>query len=156
MPHQAELKLDLARPWVAERRAEGLGRGVCRLLDAMGYAPLIEVRLSSGRRVDVLAQNRRGLFVVAEIKSSVADFRSDNKWAEYLPHCDRFYFAVSGEFPHQILPDTAGVIIADRFGADILREAPSVAMNGGVRRRQAIRFGRIAASRLRFIHNEVG
>lgn len=156
MPDKAELTLDLARPWVAERRAEGLGRGVCRLFDAMGFAPLIEVRLSSGRRVDVLAQNRRGQFAVAEVKSSLADFRSDNKWAEYLPFCDQFYFAVSGDFPRDVLPENVGVILADRFGAEILTPAPVVAMGGALRRRQAVRFGRIATHRLRFLHSELG
>ena len=43
MATTAQLALDLARPCVAEGRAEGLARGVCRLLDAMGVCPLVEV-----------------------------------------------------------------------------------------------------------------
>lgn len=155
MADKSELALDLTRPWLAERRADGLARGVCRLLDALGYSPLIEVPLASGRRADILAMNGRGRFVIVEIKSSLADFRADGKWSGYLPFCDRLYFAVNGEFPVAELPEHTGVVVADRYGAEILREAPIAAMAGGLRRRQAIRFARIAANRLRFLYEEV-
>lgn len=154
MVEKAELTLDLERPWVAEGGPDGLARGVCRLFDAMDYAPLIEVPLASGRRVDVLAVNRRGGFAIAEIKSSVQDFRSDGKWLEYLPYCDQFYFAVGGDFPRDILPEGVGVIVADRFGAECVRPAPKDPMAAGLRRKQSVRFARIAASRLRFLYQE--
>jgi hypothetical protein len=156
VPDAPQLALDLARPCITEGRAEGLSRGVCRLLDAMGFCPLVEVPLASGRRVDVLGQDRKGRFVVAEIKSSLADFRSDAKWPEYLAFCDQLYFAVSREFPLDVLPETIGIIIADRFGAEMLREAPTETMASGLRRKQAVRFGRIAANRLRFFYEELG
>ena len=152
----AELALDLARPCVAEGRAEGLARGVCRLLDAMGVCPLVEVPLGTGRRADVLGQDGKGRFTVVEIKSGLADFHTDSKWQDYRDHCDRFYFAVGNDFPLDVLPACAGVIVADRFGAEIRREAPLEPMAAGLRRRQAIRFGRIAANRLRFFHEEPG
>ena len=152
----AELALDLARPCVAEGRAEGLARGVCRLLDAMGVCPLVEVPLGTGRRADVLGQDGKGRFTVVEIKSGLADFRTDTKWQDYRDHCDRFYFAVGNDFPLDVLPANVGVIVADRFGAEIRREAALEPMATGLRRRQAIRFGRIAANRLRFFHEEPG
>ena len=152
----AQLALDIARPCVAEGRAEGLARGVCRLLDAMGVSPFIEVPLGSGRRADVLGQDGKGRFVIVEIKSGLADFRADSKWEDYRSHCDRLYFAVGSDFPLDVLPGSAGAIVADRFGAEIRREAPLRPMAQGLRRRQAIRFGRIAAHRLRFFHDEVG
>ena len=152
----AQLALDIARPCVAEGRAEGLARGVCRLLDAMGVSPLIEVPLGSGRRADVLGQDGKGRFVIVEIKSGLADFRADSKWEDYRSHCDRLYFAVGSDFPLDVLPGSAGAIVADRFGAEIRRQAPLRPMAQGLRRRQAIRFGRIAAHRLRFFHDEVG
>ena len=152
----AQLALDIARPCVAEGRAEGLARGVCRLLDAMGVSPLIEVPLGSGRRADVLGQDGKGRFVIVEIKSGLADFRADAKWEDYRSHCDRLYFAVGNDFPLDALPASAGAIVADRFGAEIGREAPLQPMAQGLRRRQAIRFGRIAANRLRFFHEAPG
>ena len=53
-----------------------------------------------------------------------------------------------------MLPADVGVIVADRFGAEIRREAPLRPMAQGLRRKQAIRFGRVAAHRLRFFHEE--
>ena len=150
----AQLALDLARPCVAEGRAEGLARGVCRLLDEMGVCPLVEVPLGTGRRADVLAQDGKGRFVIVEIKSGLADFRADTKWRDYQNHCDRLYFAVGDAFPLDVLPNDVGIIVADRFGAEIRREAPLQPMAQGLRRKQAIRFGRVAAHRLRFFHQE--
>ena len=60
----------------------------------LGYAALGEVTLATGRRVDAMAIDAKGEISVVEVKSSIADFRSDNKWHEYGEYCDRFYFAV--------------------------------------------------------------
>lgn len=150
------LALDLTRPFLPSEAAAGLARGVCRLLDAMGYMPLCEVPLGIGRRADVLAMSARGRFALVEIKSGLANFRADQKWPDYLAHCDRFYFAVGADFPLEALPDETGLLIADRFGAELVREAPLAPMAAGLRRRQAVRFGRIAANRLRFLYDEVG
>ena len=98
-----------------------LRRGVSRLLADMGYGTLAEFKLTTGRRVDVIGLNDRSEFVIAEIKSSIADFRSDRKWREYLPFCDRFYFAVPADFPQSILPGDSGVIVADAYGGTIRR-----------------------------------
>ncbi len=57
-----------------------LARGVCRALDQLGYASLVEFPLANGRRADVLALGKAGDLVIVEIKSSVADFRADRKW----------------------------------------------------------------------------
>ena len=59
---------------------------------------------------------------------------------------------MGNEFPLDVLPADVGVIVADRFGAEIRREAPLQPMAQGLRRKQAIRFGRVAAHRLRFFH----
>ena len=150
------LALDLTRSFLPEEAADGLARGVCRLLDAIGYAPICEAPLGSGRRADVLGMSARGRFVIIEIKSGLADFRADQKWRDYLAHCDRFYFAVGVGFPRAVLPEETGLLIADRFGAELVREAPLQPMAAGLRRRQAVRFGRIAANRLRFLHAETG
>ena len=149
---QGELALDTARSRQSEQNAGSIARGVCRLMLAMDCVPLAEFPLSSGRRADILALDRRGGFVLVEIKSSLADFRGDQKWPEYLPHCDRFYFAVAGEFPREELPQDVGIILADSFGAECLRDAPVSAMPVGLRRKQTLRFARIAGNRLRYLH----
>ncbi len=128
--------------------ADGLCRGVCRLMANLGYATLPEFKLTSRRRVDVMGLSAGGHFLAVEIKSSLADFRADGKWPEYLAFCDRFYFAVSEDFPHAVLPAECGLIVADAWHGAIRRESPHTPMNGNRRRHQILRFGRTAAYRL--------
>lgn len=127
---------------------DGITRGVIRLMGDMGYAPLTEFKLTNKRRVDVAALDREGQFVVIEVKSSVADFKSDNKWHEYLDFCDYFYFAVDADFPRDLIPDECGLIIADNHEAAIIRPAEQSPMNGNRRRTQTLRFARTGAQRL--------
>ena len=142
------LSTDLAVPDAAPL----LARGVSRLLSEMGYACLTELRLRSGRRVDVVGLDGRGKLVVVEIKRSVADFRSDAKWPEYLEFCDSFYFAVPEGFPLDILPDDTGLMLADRFGAEIMRAAPAnPPLHASRRREVTIRFAQAAANRLQAV-----
>ena len=66
-------------PQGRDRAAEIL-RGVSRFLAERDECSLAEFTLKSGRRVDLIALDRKGIVTVVEIKSSVADFRSDKKW----------------------------------------------------------------------------
>src|ERR1700691_1338857 len=88
-----------------------LARGVCRALEQLGYASLIEVPLANRRRGDIFALGRGGDLVIVEIKSSVADFRADRKWIEYRAFADRFYFAVPTNFPAALIPEECGLIV---------------------------------------------
>jgi hypothetical protein len=137
------LVLAFSRP----ETTDAVTRGAGRLLAALGYAPLLEVTLPNGRRADIMALGPRGEIAIAEVKSGLEDFRTDRKWAEYLPYCDAFYFAVAPEFPRQILPDTPGLIVADGFGGAVLRDAPSAALAGARRKALTIAFARLAALR---------
>jgi hypothetical protein len=126
-------------------------RGAARLLVDMGQAALTEFSLATGRRVDVIGVDRAGLITVVEVKASVADFKGDHKWREYLDFCDAFYFAVATDFPRDLLPSEprCGMIIADRFGAEILREAVPEKLSTPRRKAVTLRFARAAAQRLR-------
>lgn len=128
--------------------AAELCRGVGRALAQLGYAGLTEFPLASGRRADILALGRSGDSLIVEIKSSIADFRSDRKWPDYQDWCDRLYFAVSPAFPRELIPEECGLIVADAFGATILREAPVRPLNAARRKAVMLRFARIGASRL--------
>lgn len=132
--------------------ANDIARGVDRLLLDMGLCSIREFSLASGRRADITALGKDGRILIVEIKSSVADFRSDGKWQDYLDYCDTFYFAVAPEFPTEILPETCGIIIADRFGAEILRadpsEGPEQKLKAARRKAVTLRFARTAASRV--------
>lgn len=128
--------------------AQLLARGICRALADHGLATLTEFILSSGRRVDVIGLDRGGQTTIVEIKTSVADFRADQKWPEYLDYCDRFFFAVPEDFPRELLPGNCGLMVADAYGAAILRESPVLRLNGARRRAQSLRFALAAAERL--------
>ncbi len=126
----------------------GVTRGVVRLLWRMGFSPLTEFKLTSHRRIDVAGLDRQGRFLFVEVKSSVADFRADGKWHDYLDFCDWFYFAVPPGFPQDILPADAGQIVADGHDGAVLRSADETPMNGNRRRKQTLTFARAAADRL--------
>ena len=126
-----------------------LARGVCRALDQLGYASLVEFPLANGRRADILGLGKSGDLLIVEIKSSVADFRADRKWAAYRDFADRLYFAVPNHFPQVLIPEECGLMVADPFGAALLREGRSTPLNPGRRRALMLHFARIAAARLR-------
>ena len=125
-----------------------LARGVCRELRQRGYASLLEFPLANGRRVDVVALGRVGEIAIVEIKSSLADFRADRKWPDYWEFCDRLYFAVAADFPRDLLPTECGLIVADPFGAALLRESPVRTLNAARRRAVTLRFALLGARRL--------
>ena len=144
-----------------DRLPEGAGlvaadvvRGASRLLADLGYGVIPEFVLGSGRRADIAGLDRRGQLVLVEVKVSLADFRADMKWPEYLDFCDRFFFAVPPDFPRapvdgpNALPDRTGLIVADRFGAAIVRPGPVVPMNASRRKAETLRFALSAAARL--------
>jgi hypothetical protein len=133
---------------IQELLAQRLARGIARSLTARGFATLTEFMLLSGRRVDVIAVNGAGQTIIVEIKSSVADYRADQKWTEYLEFCDVFYFAVPVDFPREILPEDCGLMVADDYGAEVIREAPALVMNGSRRRAQTLRLALTAMQRL--------
>src|SRR5579863_1096396 len=126
-----------------------LARGVGRLLAQQGFATLSEVSLANGRRADVMALGRGGEIVIVEIKSSVADYRSDQKWREYRDFCDRFFFAVAADFPRALIPEDCGLIVADPFGGAVLRESDAVLLPAARRRAMTLRFALVGADRLR-------
>ena len=137
--------------------AQRLARGVCRALGALGYAVLTEFPLNSGRRVDVIAINGAGETVIVEVKTSPADYRTDRKWSEYLEFCDAFFFAVPAAFPLALLPADCGLMVADDYGAEILRRPAVQPMNGSRRRAQTLRVAIAAMQRLgRLIDPECG
>ena len=129
--------------------AARLARGTCRTLAQLGYASLMEVPLGDGGRADILALGRSGDLIIIEIKTSVADFRADRKWVRYRDFADRLYFSVSDGFPAVLIPEECGLIVADGFGAAILREGVTTPLSAARRRAMTLRFARTAANRLR-------
>ena len=123
-------------------------RGVRRMLAGLDYASIAEATLANGRRADVLALGPACEVLIVEVKVSVADLRGDRKWPDYEPFCDRFFFAVPPDFPHDLVPASPGLIIADAYEATVLREAPTHTLTAARRKAMLLRFGLTAAGRL--------
>jgi hypothetical protein len=86
--------------------------------------------------------------LIVEVKSSPADFRADRKWRNYAACCDRLYFAISERTPVDLMPLEAGLIVADPYGAEIVREAELSRVAPAGRRALLLRFALAAADRL--------
>lgn len=125
-----------------------LARGVCRHLAGFDFACLEEFSPEPGRRVDVMALGAKGEIWIVECKSCRADYTADAKWQGYLPWCDRYFWAVDAAFPVDLLPEDTGLIVADAFGAEILRMPVETRLAGARRTALTRRFARQAAQRV--------
>lgn len=125
-----------------------VARAATRLCLALGWAPLPEVTLPDGRRLDILALRGDGGLAAIEVKSCARDFLSDAKWPEYRAWCDALYFAVDVDFPDGLLPADAGLIVAAEGGAAVIREAPAYPLAPPRRAALLRRFAAVAATRL--------
>lgn len=139
---------DLLRDGRQSAAAFDICRGVSRLLKAHGLACVTEVALSNGRRADVVGVSGSGDIWIVEIKSCLEDYRADQKWPEYREFCDRLFFAVAPDFPVEVLPEDTGLLIADRYGGDIVRPAPLHKLGGARRKALTLRLFQVAALRL--------
>jgi len=128
--------------------ARDVARGTRRLLRARNIATVTELVLSDGRRPDIVGLGPDGSITIVEVKSSVADLRADRKWAFYRAFCDRLFFAIPVTMPVAVMPDETGLIVADGYGAEVVREAIERKLAGATRRVMTIRFAQAAADRL--------
>ena len=101
-----------------------LARGMARHLAGLGFVSIEEFPPIKGLRVDLLALGRKSEIWIIECKSSREDFMSDEKWQNYLPWCDQYFWAVPTDFPVDILPEQTGVFWADGYDAELMRDAP--------------------------------
>ena len=134
--------------------AQDVARGVTRLFFHRDTFALCEVPLPNGRRADMMGIDSDGLITIVEIKVSRADLMGDCKWLDYLGYCDRFFWAVPGGFdltPFQtdaFHPELCGLLVADRYEAAVIREAPLRKLPPPRRKAETLRFARRAARRL--------
>jgi hypothetical protein len=142
-------------PPPAERTAL-VCRAATRFCALRGWAPVQEMPLPNGRRADVLALLPDGGFAVVEVKSCARDFLSDAKWPEYRDYCDRLYFAVDLDFPRELLPEDAGLLVADGPEAALVREAAAHPLSASRRRALLHRYAVVAAGRLAALSDPAG
>ena len=133
-----------------------VARGTMRLLLSHGFSCVSELPLPSGRRADLVAMNGGGEIWIVEIKSSIADFRADQKWMDYRMHCDRLFFATTIEVPCEIFPKDTGLIVADGFGGEIVCEAPQHRLAAPTRKQMTLRIAQCAALRLQSLVDPAG
>lgn len=130
-----------------------LARGVCRHMRSHGFVTVEELVPTPGLRVDVMALGPKGEIWVIECKSSRADYMSDHKWEGYLEWCDRFFWAVDQEFPNELLPAETGLIVADSYDAEIIRQGPESRLAPARRKVMIQKFARHAALRLQALRD---
>ncbi len=128
--------------------AAALQRGVCRAFRSLGHSVVTELSLANGRRADVVALTGAGDITIVEIKSCLLDYQCDCKWQDYLPFCDRLYFAVAADFPRDVIPLSVGLMLADRYGAELVREPLEERLSAARRKAVMLSFARAAALRL--------
>ncbi len=136
--------------------ALAVARGTARLLLRRGFTCVSELALATGRRADLVALAESGEIWIVEIKSSIEDFRVDQKWPDYRLSCDRLFFATAAHVPLEIFPEDAGLILADAYGAEVMREAPEHKLAAASRKAMMLRFARCAALRLQSLADPTG
>src|SRR3569833_2917750 len=100
-----------------------------------------------------MAIDSKGGLTIVEIQVGLGALIGDGKWLDYLDYCDRFFWAVP---PHlarileeeRYLPNEAGLIVADRYDAAVVREAGLRPLAPARRKAELLRFARRSARRL--------
>src|SRR2546429_7872941 len=128
--------------------ALAIARGTARLLRSLGFSCISELPLPSGRRADLVALNERGEIWIVEIKSSIEDLRTDQKWQDYRMHCDRLFFAFTQDLACEIFPQETGLILADALGAHLHCVAPEHRLPAPTLKLLYVRFAIAAAPRV--------
>lgn len=133
--------------------AAEVARGVTRLFCRQDLFAICEMPLPNGRRADLMAIDSKGALTIVEIKVAKADLLGDGKWLDYLEYCDRFFWAVPPQLARildedRYLPLEAGLIVADRYDAAVVRDAAQRPLAPARRKAELLRFARRAARRL--------
>lgn len=133
--------------------AADVARGVTRLFCRQDLFAICEVPLPNGRRADLMGVDSKGNLTIVEIKVAKSDLIGDCKWTDYLDFCDHFYWAVPPGLAsilesERFLPGEAGLIVADRYDAALVRQAIHRPLAPARRKAELLRFARRAARRL--------
>ncbi|EFL89920.1 MmcB family DNA repair protein [Ahrensia sp. R2A130] len=145
------VSLATSSPFVDGRqsqRALEVRVGVERYFEEQGHVTLPELTLPGGRRADIVALCPKGSITIVEIKSSLADLRADSKWPDYTQWCDALLFATLPDVPREEFPQETGLMLADSYGAEIIRPASEHKLPPARRKAAHLAFARTSAQRL--------
>ncbi len=129
-------------------------RGLARHFYQHRAGLIAEYALPNGRRADAMVLLADGQLAIVEIKVGRADLLGDRKWPDYLAHCDLFYWAVPPGFDvalfddAALMPERAGLIVADRYEASVLRAPICTPLSPPRRRAELGRIARAGLTRL--------
>jgi hypothetical protein len=108
-----------------------IAKGGIPYLNVCLGSPWLNGRKQKTPRADLVVckpSYQRFCLSIYEIKVTRADFLSDirsGKWRDYLPHCDRFYFAVcKGVLQKSDIPNDAGLVVRGNKGWSTIKSAP--------------------------------
>lgn len=141
-------------PGCTPQGAEAVRRGVTRMFQRHDIPLISEVPLRNARRADMMGVGPKGEIIIIEIKCARGDLLGDRKWPDYLEFCDRFYWAVPAGFDHGPLaqahyaPERCGLIVADAWDAELVREAAHHPLASARRKAETLRLSRLAMRRL--------
>jgi hypothetical protein len=133
--------------------AKDVARGIKRLFARNDIWCVEEMALKNNRRADLMGIDARGQLIIVEIKVARGDLLGDNKWPDYLDFCDRFFWGVPPGLDRSPLetegysPERCGLIVADGYDAEILRQAPLDPLAPARRKAQIEKLARIAMRR---------
>ena len=125
--------------------AAEVARGVTRLFCRQDLFAVCEMPLPNGRRADLMAiDGKGGLTIGRSVVEVVGDNRAavpsgastGEQWNARILEAERY------------LPREAGLIVADRYDAAVIREAAHRPMPPARRKAELLRFARRAARRL--------
>ncbi len=134
--------------------ANAIATGVTRYFLRNGHYAVAEVPLAGNRRADLVVLDARGQIIIVEIKVSRADLLGDNKWIDYLDHCDRYFWAVPQGFDLTLLdrselrPEITGLLVADRYDAAIVRDAVAAPLSAARRKGEILNLARLSMRRV--------
>ena len=128
---------------------------IARSYYEQGNGVLREFKLKIKRRVDLVTINDKGWITIIEIKSSVADFRNDKKWNEYIEWADQFYFGVAHDFPIEILPKEHGIITTDGFDMHEAQPSPVQKLDGSRRKTLFRKLAKASMRRIEYDRNDL-
>ena len=133
--------------------AKDVARGIKRLFARNDIWCVEEMALKNNRRADLMGIDARGQLIIVEIKVARGDLLGDNKWPDYLDFCDQFFWGVPPGLDRSPLetegysPERCGLIVADGYDAEILRQAPLDPLAPARRKAQIEKLARIAMRR---------
>ncbi len=130
-----------------------VARGIMRLFARNDIWCIPEMPLKNGRRADLMGIDAKGRIVIVEIKVARGDLLGDHKWPDYLDCCDRFYWGLAPCLDRSPLdgeafqPEACGIIVADSYDAEIVRQAPLSPLSAARRKAQIEQLARAAMRR---------